>query len=94
MDHDSNESGDRGFQRAIDIVTEHLRVCPNAADTIMGISQWWLGMDAASISPDALERALRHLVDIGVLGTRLLPSGQLLWYALNAPITDPAANKN
>jgi hypothetical protein len=93
-DPDSKASGDHEVQLAIALVTAHLRVCPNAADTILGISQWWLGTDAASISPDALERALRHLADAGVLRTRLLPCGQLLWYALAAPTTDPAANKN
>jgi hypothetical protein len=93
-DPGSKVSGDHQVQLAIALVTAHLRACPHAADTILGISQWWLGKDAASISSDALERALRHLVETGVLGTRLLPSGQLLWYALNVPTTDPATNKN
>ena len=70
------------------------RACPNAADTTLGISQWWLGTDAASISPEALEHALRHLLDVGVLATRSLPCGQLLWYATNVPTTESAADEN
>jgi hypothetical protein len=87
-------SGDRSVLLAIDMVTAHLRAHPNAADTITGISQWWLGTNAASISSDALELALKHLAYAGMLGARVLPSGELLWYALNVPTMDSAANKN
>jgi hypothetical protein len=91
VDSDSNASGDHSFQLAIAMVTAHVRACPDAADTIKGISRWWLGANAVSIPPDALERALRHLAKAGVLGTRVLPSGELLWYVLNAPTPDSAA---
>lgn len=93
-DPESKTPADPEVQRAIALVTAHLRVYPNAADTIMGISQWWLGTDAASISPEALEHALRHLLDVGVLATRSLPCGQLLWYATNVPTTESAADEN
>lgn len=62
------------------ILREHLRRHPHAADTAWGIERWWLGDAALALPPGTLERALAQLVAEGLLGTRMLPSGENLWH--------------
>lgn len=68
------------LESAIVLVVAHVRTHSSAADTLTGIAQWWLGPGGESIPMETLRLALDHLVDRGVLATRLLPNGELLWH--------------
>jgi hypothetical protein len=57
----------------------HLRAAPHTADTIEGIASFWLPPEGRGIRRDLLERALDDLVAEGVLVSRRLPDGALLY---------------
>ncbi len=63
------------------MIRAHLGIHPNAADTSAGIGLWWLGKESGSIPQDALRLALERLKEEGALDSRVLPSGELLWFA-------------
>lgn len=54
---------------------------PGAADTLDGITGWWLPRQRFVTAHDRVEAVLSRLVDAGVLELRRLPSGGAL-YAL------------
>jgi hypothetical protein len=43
-------------------VVRYLEAHPYAADTVEGITRWWLGPGLGNAPPDALEQALETLV--------------------------------
>lgn len=88
----SNDNDYPQIDLAIRSLRVHVQRNRGAADTFEGIARWWLGADSAAISHNALHAALQHLVEAGVLSTRLLPSGETLWYSLAD--STPGANKN
>lgn len=61
-------------------VEEYLKLHPRAADTLAGIAAWWIP-GGVWIRREAVQQALNALVAGGVLQTRRLPSGQLLYSA-------------
>lgn len=78
---------------AMSLLTAHIRRHRGTADTFDGIARWWLGAESAAISAPALRLALLRLVEAGVLSTRRLPGGELLWYSL-APAADAPAGQD
>ena len=66
---------------AMRLVLAHIQAHCRAADTFDGVARWWLGSYWDQISAAALRIALGRLVAAGVLDTRRLPSGAMLWYA-------------
>jgi hypothetical protein len=54
-------------QRVMDAVTAYLAECPNAADTKLGVTEWWLMRQQVRVQIDAVGRALDALVARGVL---------------------------
>jgi hypothetical protein len=42
---------------------EYLSTHPKAADTLEGITGWWLPQQAASANPELVQQALDYLVD-------------------------------
>jgi hypothetical protein len=61
-------------------VTEH----PRAADTAEGVRSWWIGGERYGDSPDDVEKALDHLVEIGRLRRTVLPDGAAIYQAETA----------
>jgi phage host-nuclease inhibitor protein Gam len=51
---------------------------PNAADTVDGVRRWWLGDPAIAL--DDVEAALEALVKRGLLDTRRLPDGSVVYF--------------
>ncbi|BDI05898.1 hypothetical protein [Sphaerotilus microaerophilus] len=70
-------ASDELLDAACEILRNHLRRHPHAADTAVGIERWWI----SALPPETLERALQRLVAEGLLRSRVLPSGERLWYA-------------
>jgi len=54
---------------------------PHAADTLQGVSRWWLvGLDNAATLLE-IEQALEALVTDGTIDRRQLPDGSVLYMA-------------
>jgi hypothetical protein len=65
-----------------ELLLSHVSRSSVPADTLDGITKWWLGDIGARINPSVLRQALTQLVQRGVLGCRSLPSGEILWFAV------------
>lgn len=73
-----------------DAVRGYLRQFPDAADTIVGIHQWWLPEWLRDVSIDAIELALAELVASHEVRSTTLPDGTQLYS--RAPPVGSAAN--
>lgn len=51
----------------MDAVTAYLEECPNAADTRLGVTEWWVMRQQVRAQVEAVGRALDRLVSSGVL---------------------------
>lgn len=56
-------------------VSRYLRCNPLAADTLEGISQWWL--PSITVAPDELEQAFARLERAGVVEATLAADGRV-----------------
>lgn len=54
-------------QSLMDAVTAYLAECPNATDTKVGVTEWWLMRQRVRVQVEAVGRALDRLVASGVL---------------------------
>ncbi len=64
-------------------VLDYLDSHPHAADTLDGITRWWLPRQRYTTAHKRIEAVLVRLVDQGVLQLRRLPNGTAM-YALEA----------
>jgi hypothetical protein len=53
-------------------IVDYLQRHPDAADTVAGVAQWWVGRHHAD---DAVARAMTRLVKGGVVEKHTLPDG-------------------
>jgi hypothetical protein len=75
---------DNGRDSEVELaVLAYLRRHPFAADTLEGITHWWLPQQRYLTAELRIEAVLVHLVDQGVLQLRRLPDGTAM-YALDA----------
>ncbi len=65
----------------VDAVLAYLRMHPQAADTLQGITRWWLPQQRYERELERIEGALKVLAARGQLQVRALPDGTAL-YAL------------
>lgn len=73
----TDECGEeREVERA---VLAYLGRHPNAADTLDGITGWWLPQQRFMTARDRVEAVLSRLVEAGVLQLRRLPNGGALY---------------
>jgi hypothetical protein len=66
------------------VVLEHLRAHPQAADTAEGISAWWLGTSCRGPRVAAVVEALEALVARGAVTRETTPAGATV-YRLRRP---------
>ena len=64
--------------RIVDTLLEYIERNPHAADTLDGISRWWLA-DGESNSREDLSSALDRLVAQGRFDTYVSPDGHCRW---------------
>ena len=64
-------------------VIEYLRECPESAESIRGIAEWWLLRRELRINVESLARVLTRLTDRGVLET--FGTGEWRQYRLKGP---------
>jgi hypothetical protein len=65
-------------------IESYLRLHPNAADTLEGVSRWWLQDLPGDISPEDVLTALNLLQHQGALRIYTAPGGNRI-YAKNYP---------
>jgi len=65
-------------------VLGYLHAHPNAADTLDGITRWWLPTQRYVNALSRIDTVLQRLVDQGALRLRRLPDGSVL-YSLDTP---------
>jgi hypothetical protein len=56
-------------RQVMDAVIAYLAECPNAMDTKLGVTEWWLMRHHVRVQVEAVGRALARLVADGVLET-------------------------
>lgn len=67
-----------------DAVLSYLRRHPQAADTLLGITRWWLPQQRYEREHGRIEAVLKVLAERGQLQVRKLPDGTAL-YTLGPP---------
>lgn len=60
-------------------VRRHLRRSPRAADTLVGIRQWWLPEGMQNVSMELIRLALDDMVLAGEMRCDTLPDGTCLY---------------
>ena len=58
------------------LILGYLREHPGAADTLEGITKWWVMRQRISESTEAVQRALEKLVSEGLIARRRTVDGQ------------------
>ena len=70
-----------GMQEIAAEIERHLTAQPTAADSIEGISRWWVAPRIGDHSPAAIRRALEDLERRGVVERRPVQDGVVIWGA-------------
>ncbi len=60
-------------------ITEYLAGHPHAADTLGGITRWWLARQRYEQAVDLVQKALDYLVIQGVVNTTAMPGGSVVY---------------
>jgi Fe2+ or Zn2+ uptake regulation protein len=73
---------DAELEQVVAAIKAHFSAHPNAADTVDGIASWWLPESAQGASHALVERALQTLVVEGLVKSRRIANGTVV-YSLN-----------
>jgi hypothetical protein len=73
---------DAELEQIVAALLAYLSAHPSAADTAEGIAEWWLGGLEGSVTKVAVEQALQRLIDEGVVASKRIANGTVI-YALN-----------
>lgn len=71
-----------------DAVRGYLLLHPQAADTVVGIRQWWLPDSLRSTSIELIRLALAEMVANGELRCDVLPDGSRLYALARSPVEE------
>lgn len=85
LGREAGEDDESAIERS---VLAYLHLHPQAADTLRGISNWWLLPAQCKDDQQRIGRVLDRLVAEAVLHRDELPDGKVL-YALNRPTKPP-----
>jgi hypothetical protein len=83
MATDANQ-GSRELREALE---RYLRERPDAADTLVGIAEWWLPSSLQGVALERLRNALAELVAANEMRCTVLPDGSELY--ARAPAAGP-----
>lgn len=72
-------------QSIADAIERYLQRHPAAADSEVGIAEWWLGEQGMRASVDDVREALKLLESRGVIENVLLHDGRRLWRPTRRP---------
>ncbi|MDX1656196.1 MAG: hypothetical protein R3310_13375 [Candidatus Competibacteraceae bacterium] len=76
MDHDGS---DTQVLAVVDEIRRYLRHHPEAADTVEGISHWWLGNPGAWQALETVQQALDLLIHEGVVQKTQTADGKAVY---------------
>jgi hypothetical protein len=68
-----------------DAIERYLQRHPAAADSEVGIAEWWLGEQGIRVSVDDVREALKLLESRGVMENVILHDGRRLWRPTRRP---------
>lgn len=68
-----------------DAIERYLQRHPAAADSEVGIAEWWLGEQGIQVSVDDVREALKLLENRGVIENVILHDGRRLWRPTRRP---------
>lgn len=71
--------GQRPEHPITDEIVRYLSAHPNAADTVKGITTWWLAREGGIPDVQEVEAALEYLVIKGVLAKRVKADGEAIY---------------
>lgn len=66
-------------QQLANEITRYLQEHEGAADTLEGVIQWWVLRQRLQEERSKVERAMSYLCEQGIVETRSLPDGKILY---------------
>jgi hypothetical protein len=75
-------------QSIADAIERYVEQHPAAADSEVGIAEWWLAEQGIRASVDEVREALKLLESRGVMETVILQEGRRLWRPTRRPSSD------
>jgi len=79
-----SEFNDSDVQRIANEIENYLKDHPNAADTIEGITKWWLPGQGIEVSSLIVQQALNYLGSKSVVKTNANPCGNKVYSSNSA----------
>lgn len=64
------------------MIMNYLWKNPEAGDTLEGITRWWLGLERIELSVDEVAKALKRLVEKGIIRAHTT-RGSTIFYKIN-----------
>jgi hypothetical protein len=74
----SDDKGERKRRMTREIL-DYLSTHPSAADTVEGITRWWLGLSPCEPDTKAVEEALEDLVEMNIVRKTWKGDGQAIY---------------
>ena len=62
-------------------IRQHLALHPNAADSAEGVLDWWLMGRRSEQSAHVVDEAMQWLLEQGAVTRRVMPDGQIVYFA-------------
>lgn len=82
MDYEVDEKPDERISKIAAEIVHYLTAHDNAADTLEGVTRWWIARQRIEESQQQVQKALEFLCEQGMVKSLSLPDGELL-YSLN-----------
>lgn len=87
------KSAERDMQQIADDITNYLARHANAADTLEGITKWWLLRQRIEDTSVQVQQALEYLCDKGEIKS-VRAGGKTIYSAAQHAVTDMQHNKH
>lgn len=78
MSSDQQQSGNA--QR--EAILRYLAACPNAADTLNGVVEWWIPLQRYHDDYDMIANVLEELFNEGLIEKQVLPDKKIIYKAI------------
>ncbi|PUA29320.1 MAG: hypothetical protein B0W54_01595 [Cellvibrio sp. 79] len=78
LNSDQHQSGNE--QR--EAILRYLEACPNAADTLHGVVEWWIPLQRYHDDYDKIAKILEELFAEGLIEKQVLPDKKVIYKAI------------
>lgn len=65
-------------------ILRYLEACPNAADTLNGVVEWWIPLQRYHDDYDMIAKILEELFNEGLIEKQVLPDKKVIYKAIPA----------